>query len=61
MPVARPAPTAARVTPQPRPVRTLHNGNGWDHDSLAAMVEPALRADLYGLEDSAAVYNWDPI
>jgi NAD(P)-dependent dehydrogenase (short-subunit alcohol dehydrogenase family) len=46
---------------QPRPVRTLHNGNGWSHEALAAMVEPALRADLYGLEDSATVYNWDPI
>jgi NAD(P)-dependent dehydrogenase (short-subunit alcohol dehydrogenase family) len=46
---------------QPRPVRTLHNGDGWTHESLAAMVEPALRKDLYGLEDSAEVYSWDPI
>ena len=46
---------------QPRPIRTIHNGNGWDHDSLAAMFEPTFRADLHGLEDSAAVFNWDPI
>ena len=46
---------------QPRPVRTLHHAGGWTHEALAATVEPALRADLYGLEDSATVYNWDPV
>jgi NAD(P)-dependent dehydrogenase (short-subunit alcohol dehydrogenase family) len=46
---------------QPRPIRTLHKSDGWSHEALASMFEPALRADLYGLEDSAAVFSWDPI
>jgi NAD(P)-dependent dehydrogenase (short-subunit alcohol dehydrogenase family) len=46
---------------QPRPIRTLHKGDGWTADDLAQMLEPALRHDLYGLEGSAEVYAWDPI
>lgn len=46
---------------QPRPVRTLHNGEGWTPQSLAGMLEPALRQDLYGLESTGEVYSWDPI
>lgn len=46
---------------QPRPVRTLHNGEGWTPEALAGMLEPALRQDLYGLESTGEVYSWDPI
>lgn len=46
---------------QPRPVRTLHNGNGWTPAALAQTLEPALRQDLYGLESTGEVYSWDPI
>lgn len=46
---------------QPRPIKTIHREGGWDHDSLAAMAEPALRHDLYGLESTGEYYSWDPI
>ena len=46
---------------QPRPIRTLHKGDGWTPDDLAATLEPALRHDLYGLEGSGEYYSWDPI
>jgi NAD(P)-dependent dehydrogenase (short-subunit alcohol dehydrogenase family) len=46
---------------QPRPVKTIHRQGGWDHESLAAMVEPALRNELYGLEGTGEYYSWDPI
>jgi len=46
---------------QPRPVRTLHKGDGWTADDLAETLEPALRHDLYGLESTGEVYAWDPL
>ena len=46
---------------QPRPIRTLHKGDGWTPEDLAATLEPALRNDLYGLEGSAEYYSWDAI
>jgi len=46
---------------QPRPVRTLHNGDGWTPEALAQTLEPALRQDLYGLESTGEVYAWDPV
>ena len=46
---------------QPRPIRTLHNGDGWTPDSLAGMLEPALRHDLLPLEGTNEYYDWDPV
>jgi len=46
---------------QPRPIRTLHKGDGWTPEDLAQTLEPALRHDLYGLESSDGYYAWDPI
>ncbi|MDP6690492.1 MAG: SDR family NAD(P)-dependent oxidoreductase [Alphaproteobacteria bacterium] len=46
---------------QPRPIRTLHKGDGWTPEDLAATLEPALRNDLYGLDGSAEYYSWDAI
>ncbi len=46
---------------QPRPVKTLHNGSGWTHESLAAMVEPSLRNELISLEGTGEYFSWDPI
>ena len=46
---------------QPRPIRTLHKGDGWTAEDLAQTLEPALRHDLYGLESSDGYYAWDPI
>jgi NAD(P)-dependent dehydrogenase (short-subunit alcohol dehydrogenase family) len=46
---------------QPRPIRTIHKSDGWTPADLAQTFEPALRQDLYGLEDTGEVYSWDPI
>lgn len=46
---------------QPRPVKTLHNGAGWTHDSLAAMVEPSIRTEMTPLEETGDYFSWDPI
>jgi len=46
---------------QPRPVKTLHNGAGWTHESLAAMVEPSIRREMLSLEGTGEYFSWDPI
>jgi NAD(P)-dependent dehydrogenase (short-subunit alcohol dehydrogenase family) len=46
---------------QPRPVKTLHNGAGWTHASLAAMVEPSIRNEMTSLEGTGEYFSWDPI
>lgn len=46
---------------QPRPVRSLHKGDGWTHEALAATVAPALRHHLVELDDTGEYYNWDPL
>lgn len=46
---------------QPRPVKTLHNGAGWTHDSLAAVVEPSIRKEMTDLQGTGEYYSWDPI
>ena len=46
---------------QPRPIKTLHNGSGWTHESLAAMVEPSIRNEMVGLEGTGEYFDWDPI
>lgn len=46
---------------QPRPVKTIHNGAGWTHESLAAMVEPSIRRELVGIESTGEYFDWDPI
>jgi len=46
---------------QPRPIKTLHNGSGWTHESLAAVVEPALRREMLDLDGTGEYFSWDPI
>ena len=46
---------------QPRPIRAIHKSDGWTPSDLAQTLEPALRQDLYGLEDTNQVYSWDPL
>ncbi len=46
---------------QPRPIRTLHKGDGWSPADLAAMLEPSLRNDLLPLDGTGEYYSWDPI
>ena len=46
---------------QPRPVRSVHRGEGWTPQSVASHALPALKADFYGLDRSADVFSWDPV
>ncbi|MEM1314450.1 MAG: SDR family NAD(P)-dependent oxidoreductase [Pseudomonadota bacterium] len=46
---------------QPRPVRSVHSGDGWTPQAVADTAFPALRAHFHPLDRSADVFNWDPI
>lgn len=46
---------------QPRPIRTLHRGEGWDQQNLADQLVPALRSSFVPLERSPDVFSWDPV
>ena len=46
---------------QPRPVRSVHRGEGWDPESVASHALPALKAQYHALDRSGDVFTWDPI
>jgi NAD(P)-dependent dehydrogenase (short-subunit alcohol dehydrogenase family) len=46
---------------QPRPIRTLHRGEGWTPATLADHLKPAFEPSLYPLERSADVFGWEPV
>ncbi|WP_094037617.1 SDR family oxidoreductase [Antarctobacter heliothermus] len=46
---------------QPRPVRSVHRGEGWTVASIAEHAIPALRSAFYPLDVSAEVFSWDPV
>jgi len=46
---------------QPRPVRSVHRGEGWTPESIAEHGMPALRAAFHTLDVSADVFSWDPV
>lgn len=46
---------------QPRPVRSVHRGEGWTPESIAEHGMPALRGSFHPLEVSADVFSWDPV
>lgn len=46
---------------QSRPIRSIHNSDGWTPDTLAERLVPAFKTDLYPLERSPDVFSWDPI
>ncbi len=46
---------------QPRPVRSVHRGEGWTPQSIAEHAMPALRQSFHTLDVSADVFSWDPI
>jgi NAD(P)-dependent dehydrogenase (short-subunit alcohol dehydrogenase family) len=46
---------------QPRPLRSVHRGEGWTPQSVATHALPALKASFYALERSGDVFSWDPI
>tara|TARA_R110002126_G_scaffold185573_1_gene334091 strand:+ start:24671 stop:25600 length:930 start_codon:yes stop_codon:yes gene_type:complete len=46
---------------QPRPIRSVHSGDGWTPEAIADHAIPALKADFMPLEVSADVFSWDPV
>jgi len=46
---------------QPRPIRSVHSGEGWTPEAIADHAIPALKADFMPLEVSADVFSWDPV
>jgi hypothetical protein len=46
---------------QPRPLRSIHRGEGWTPQSLAEHMAPAFKSSFYPLERSGDVFSWDPI
>jgi NAD(P)-dependent dehydrogenase (short-subunit alcohol dehydrogenase family) len=46
---------------QPRPVRSIHRGEGWTPQSIAEHAIPALKTAFYPLDRSGDVFSWDPV
>ncbi len=46
---------------QPRPLRSVHRGEGWTPETIAEHAMPAMRAGFYPLDVSADVFSWDPV
>ncbi|MEX2643433.1 MAG: hypothetical protein WD270_08275, partial [Acetobacterales bacterium] len=46
---------------QNRPIRSVHNGEGWTAEKIAETALPAFKPWFYGLDRSAEVFSWDPI
>ena len=46
---------------QPRPIRSVHDSDGWTIDGLADRVAPALRPSFTPNERSGDVFSWDPV
>ncbi|WP_416903810.1 SDR family NAD(P)-dependent oxidoreductase [Micromonospora echinospora] len=46
---------------QPRPIRSIHHGDGWDLERLRERLVPSFRSSFTPLERSGDVFAWDPI
>jgi NAD(P)-dependent dehydrogenase (short-subunit alcohol dehydrogenase family) len=46
---------------QPRPIRSLHRGDGWTPQTIAEFMTSAFRKDFTPLEMTADVFPWDPV
>ncbi|MCW5657613.1 MAG: SDR family oxidoreductase [Burkholderiaceae bacterium] len=45
---------------QPRPIRSVHRGEGWTPEAVAQHALPALQASFYPLDRSGDVFSWEP-
>src|SRR5690606_30385850 len=50
-----------RLFSQPRPIRSVHQSEGWTPETIAEIAMPAMRNSFYKLERSPDVICWDPI
>jgi len=46
---------------QPRPIRSVHRGEGWTAETIAEHAIPALRQSFMDMSRSPNVWSWDPI
>jgi NAD(P)-dependent dehydrogenase (short-subunit alcohol dehydrogenase family) len=46
---------------QPRPIRSVHRGEGWTPQAVASHALPAMQASYFDLDRSGDVFSWDPI
>ena len=46
---------------QPRPIRSVHNSDGWTPQTIAERMMPAFESSFYPLERSGDVFSWDPV
>jgi NAD(P)-dependent dehydrogenase (short-subunit alcohol dehydrogenase family) len=46
---------------QPRPIRSVHRGEGWTPQHIAEHAMPALKGSFIPMDRSADVFGWDPI
>lgn len=46
---------------QPRPLRSVHRGEGWTPESVLDHALPAMESQFYPLERSEHVFTWDPV
>jgi NAD(P)-dependent dehydrogenase (short-subunit alcohol dehydrogenase family) len=46
---------------QPRPVRSVHRGEGWTPETVGQHALPALKGSFYALDRSSDVFTWEPV
>ena len=46
---------------QPRPIRSVHRGEGWTPETVLSHALPSLKASFYDLDRSGDVFTWDPV
>ena len=45
----------------PRPVRIVHQAEGWTPESIAAVAMPALKRGFMPMDTSETLFNWGPL
>lgn len=53
--------TRSSCSPQPRPIRSMHRGDGWSVDSVMSDLLPAFRSSFQPVQQNRDVFCWDPI
>lgn len=46
---------------QPRPIRSVHAGEGWTPQTCLDRALPALRGSFFKLDRSSDIFSWDPV
>ena len=45
----------------PRPIRIVHEAEGWTPESIARVAAPALKTGFMPMDTSETLFNWDPV